>query len=238
MAASYAREGNIMKRIIIAASLLIISLAFFNPASGNTFEDDFGDGDFDGWEIHSFRGDESEWSVRNRKLISRCPSQWSSLLSIGETEWRNYSIEFDAKMMEIIDGSFHSIGLGLRVQDKYNMVWCGIGKGGARDAWIQVWNGGVSQISWNRDFIFTKKQWYHLKGVAIGKDFEFYIDNELVAALSNSRFPTGHLHLHASGCVAYFDNVVITRHNVPDNTTYAVSSPGKSTTSWGQVRIR
>jgi hypothetical protein len=227
-----------MKRVIVTTSLIMIALVFSSPARAEIYKDDFGDGDFDGWKILNFRGDKSEWTVKNGRLTSRCPNLWSSVLLIGEPEWRNYSIEFDAKMVEIIDDSINAIGLGLRVQDGFNTVWCAIGKGAAREAWIQVWNGGLVQVSWNRDFIFRQKQWYRLRGVANENNFEFYVDGELLASLSSSRFPTGRLDLHASGCVANFDNVVITRHDIPDNTSYAVSSSGKLAASWGQVRSR
>ena len=78
-------------------------------------------------------------------------------------------------------------------------------------------------------------RWYHLKGIAHEDNFELYIDGELMASMSDSRFPTGRVGLQANGCLANFDNVIITGDDVPDNTA-AVSASGKLATTWGQLR--
>jgi hypothetical protein len=183
-------------------------------------------------------GGVSEWKVENGVAICRRPPDLASCLIFGEEEWRNYSIECDAKMMEKLGTDHPAIGLDLRESNNNkDVVWClahEVWQSGLIWAWI---NDQSVKQSVRKPFNFKLDHWYHIKAVANEDNFEFYIDGELMASLSDDRFPTGRVDINACGCVAHFDNVVITGDDVPDNTGKAVvSSSGKLATTWGQLR--
>jgi hypothetical protein len=217
---------------ILSICLLVVS------AQAGTFRDDFEDGNLDGWgEILNYGGGTSEWKVDNGVLTCRRPFDGSSLLFFGKKEWKNYSVELDSKMVQALS-AFRSIGLDLRVQDEFNTVWCAIGGwNGANNVFIQVWFNNNPLNQPNKGFNLELNQWYHLKGIAKDNNFEFYVDGELQVSFSDSHFLTGRIDLDTNGCLAYFDNVVITGDDVPDSLS-AVVSQDKLTTSWGQMKSR
>ena len=221
-----------------AASLLVMALMISLPAWAGTYVENFDDGDLDSWGIFDFLGGVSEWKVEDGILICRRPSAPSSTLLYGEEDWGNYSIECDAKMVEPI-ANFHAIALDLRVSNignvnSINDIYCVVTKEGRAVIWAYL-NGNEVGASAQKALNFQLDHWYHLKAVTDGNNFEFYIDGELVASLSDSQHPTGRVGLAVNGAVAHFDNLVITGDDVPDNTA-AVSLSGKLATTWGQLR--
>ena len=126
--------------------------------------------------------------------------------------------------------------MDLRLQDASNGVWCSL-RGGVNSANIVVWANDNSAKSEIKPFAFELDRWYRLKGVANDDNVEFYVDGELVASLSDSHFSTGYVDLDVNGSLAYFDNVVITGDDIPDNSS-AVFALGKLATTWGQLRKR
>jgi hypothetical protein len=224
------KGGKIMRHmaVIFALCLLVMS------ARAGTFRDDFEDGNLDGWgKVLNLGGGISEWKVEDGVLICRRPSDPSTFLLFGEKDWKNYSIEFDARMVEVLS-NWHSIGMDLRLQDVSNGVWVAI-SGGVNTANIVVWANNNFAEQETKPFAFELNRWYRLKGVANDDTFEFYVDGELMVSLSDSHFPTGYVDLDTNGCLAHFDNVVITGDDVPDNSA-AVWYSGKLAVTWGQIR--
>ena len=180
----------------------------------------------------------AEWKVVDGVLTARNEVSSGSGLLFGKDDWRNYTIECDAKIVEpIVD--LHNASLGLRMlwrnSSDFNYIWC-LPSPPWGTALIWSWlNGNDSRQSAQKPFKHEVNRWYRLKGVADEDKFELYIDGELMASLSDSRFPTGRVGLQTNGCLSNFDNVVITGDDVPDNVT-AVSISGKLATTWGQLR--
>ena len=158
------------------------------------------------------------------------------MLFFGADDWRNYTIECDAKIVEPIV-NLHNTSLGLR------MLWRNSSDSnyfGVYQVHLEEWlciNFKDSMQSAQKPFKQEINRWYRLKGVAHEDSFEFYIDGELMASMSDARFPKGKPMLQANGCLANFDNAIITGDDVPDNTA-AVSASGKMATTWGQLRSR
>lgn len=229
-----------MKRNMFRASLLVMALMISLPAWAGTYVETFDDGDFDGWEI--VEGWDavgaSEWNVVDGVATCRNGSTYGSMLFFGEDDWRNYTIECDARIAEPIV-NLHNTSLGLRMlwrnSSDFNYIWC-LPSPAWGTALIWSWlNGNGLGQSAQKPFKQEVNRWYHLKGVADEDNFRFYIDGELMASLSDSQFPTGRPGLQTNGCLSNFDNVVITGDDVPDNVT-AISIPGKLATTWGRVR--
>ena len=221
-----------MRYILFASLLCLLAIS----AQAGTFVDDFEDGNLDGWgEVLNLGGGISEWKVEDGILTCRRPSDPSTFLLFGEKDWKNYTIEFDARMVEKLS-NYHAIGMDLRLQNTANGVWCAL-RGGANTANIVVWANNNFAKQDTKPFAFELNRWYRLKGVANDDSFEFYVDGELVASLSDSNFSTGYVDLDANGCLAHFDNVVITGDDVPDSSSLAaISASGKLAATWGQIR--
>lgn len=218
--------------------LVILSLCLLiTSAQAGTFRDDFDDGNFDGWEILNFPcTGQSKWEVKDGVLWCEVRSICSAALVFGDNEWRNYSIECDARMLERFPNNMNTIGLDLRVMVPNNgsVVWLYASPGTAA---IETWQSlQLMKKSVVKAFDLQLNKWYRLKGVVNEDNFEFYIDGVLMAFLSESRFPTGHVGLDIQTCAAEFDNVVIIGDDVPDNSQASVSNQGKLASLWGQMR--
>ncbi len=226
-----------MKRVAAATFLSLIAL----PIWAGIFADNFDDGDFNGWEIWDSGRPGSEWRVKDGVLTCWRMIARGSDLYFGEEGWRNYTIECDAKIVEAL-GAFYAIGFDLRLSDMdnvmdFSLVRCMAGFT-VQEAYIWPWiHGlevrGLGSKAWDLHL----DRWYRLKGIANDDNFEFYIDGKLAASLSDSRFPTGRVAIFAIGCVAHFDNVIITGTDVPGNANIAAVSPlGKLASKWGQLK--
>ena len=152
----------------------------------------------------------------------------------------NYTIECDAKIVEPIV-NLHNTSLGLRMlwsnSSDFNYIWC-LPSPAWGTALIWPWlNGQGLGTSAQKPFKQEMDRWYHLKAVADEENFEFYIDGELMASLSDPRFQTCCVMLQTNACLSHFDNVIITGDDIPDNTA-AVSASGKMATTRGQLRSR
>ena len=225
-----------MRHILVTFAMCFLAIS----AYPGTYVETFDDGDFGDLDIYNYGGGISEWKVEDGILICRRPVSMTSTLLYGEENWGNYSIECDARIVEPI-ANLYSIGLDLRVSNidnasSINDVWCLAGNQGVVYIWAWL-NGNSAVQSPQKAFHLQLNRWYHLKAIANENEFEFYIDGELMASLSDSRFPSGRVGLAVTGSVSHLDNVVITGDDVPDNNVEtAVSSSGKLATTWGQLR--
>ena len=88
-------------------------------------------------------------------------------------------------------------------------------------------------------FLTKLNTWYHLESTMEGDDFRFYVDGVLVDSFRSDRLPVGRVGFCIGGCVAEFDNVVISGPDVPDigpSGYLSVAPAGKLTTAWGRVK--
>lgn len=222
-----------MKCIATALTFCLLVLA----AQAETFTDDFEDGDLDGWEVVNTKGGASEWKAEDGVLQCTRSDIWITNLVFGQEEWRNYTIEFDARMVERLHHNWYGIGIDLRLTGELNLVWCAVGDS-AKWAFIEVWHDGNAPVKHlDRGFDLELDRWYHLKGVANEDNFEFYIDDELIVSLSDASLPSGRIGLSAGGCVAQFDNVtIVTGEEAPGQTTLAVSSSDRFALTWADIK--
>ncbi|MFC1713844.1 hypothetical protein ACFL6S_09255 [Candidatus Poribacteria bacterium] len=121
-------------------------------------------------------------------------------------------------------------------KENYDLVYCDLGGWGKWHAFLEVYINNANVKKSAKAFNFEHDRWYRFKQVANGDNFEFYIDGELMASLSDTHLPTGPVSIAASGCLAHFDNVVITEDDVPDDTNSAASSSDKLAASWGSIK--
>lgn len=225
-----------MRYVVVTFALCLLVVS----AHAGTYVETFDDGDLAGWEFVEGLSavGQSEWKVVDGVATCRNGAVAGSILFFGEDDWRNYTIECDARVVEPI-ANLYNTSLGLRMlwtnSTDFNYIWC-LPSPPWGAALIWSWfNGNGSGQSARKPFEHEINRWYRLKGVAHEDSFELYIDGELMASMSDSRFPTGRPGLQANGCLANFDNVVISGDDVPDSTA-AVSTSGKMATRWGRLR--
>jgi len=187
--------------------------------------ENFDDGNFDGWEIFDGGKPGSQWTVEDGVLTCRRELFWISDLLFGEEDWRNYTIECDAKMVEPL-GEEAYIAFDLRLMntdildgkldnDSVSTVIDFHRQEASISSWI---DNEMSEISEIKAIDFELARLYRLKAVVHEDTFEFYIDGRLVASYTDDRFPTGRVGLFVAACEAQFDNIIITGDDVPDNT--------------------
>ena len=225
-----------MKRVEVTTTLALCLLLTWAigasyTAQAGTYVENFDDGDFDGWEI--FEGGEpgSEWTVEDGVLTCRREILWISELLFGEEDWRNYTIECDAKMVEPLGDELCFMGFDFRIVGTDivdglldNDDVCSVVEFFGQEASISAWiNNEFSGTSESKGIDFELDRWYRFKAVAHEDTFEFYIDGRLVASYTDDRFPTGRIGFFVAACEAQFDNVIITGDDVPDNTDSMVA---------------
>ena len=84
-------------------------------------------------------------------------------------------------------------------------------------------------------------EWYKIKVVAKGEDFEFYINDELIAEWSDDKLKSGKVGVRTYSSVSHFDNVLITGSGIPASKGEpgaAVDSASKLATTWGNIKTR
>jgi hypothetical protein len=207
-----------MRYVVFAFALCLLVVS----AYAGTYVENFDDGDYDGWEIFDGGEPGSKWTVEDGVLTCRREIVWGTAAIFGKEDLRNCTIEFDAKLVEPL-AELYAIGFELRLADadsaeSFDSVWC-IASFAWQEAWIWPWfNGEEAGGSEHKTVDLNLGRWYRFKGVAHEDTFEFYIDGRFVASLTDPRFSMGRVDLIANGCVAQFDNVIITGDDVPDNT--------------------
>jgi hypothetical protein len=203
-----------MKYVVAIFALCLLVLS----AQAGTYVENFDDGDFDGWEIFDGGEPGAEWTIEDGVLTCRREILWITDLLFGEEDWRNYTIECDARMIEPLGEDLCLMGFDLRVvgtdivdgqldNDDVSPVAGYL----AQQAWISAWiDNEFSGESEYKDIDFELSRWYRFKAVVHEDTFQFYIDERLVASYTDDRFPTGRLGLFVAACEAQFDNVIIT----------------------------
>ena len=198
-----------MKGTMVTLSFLMIIMISL-PVFAGTYVENFDDGNLDGWEIFDAGEPGSQWTVVDGVLTCNRETIWMSDLLFGEEDWRNYSIECDARIVEPLDEITDNhcalvIGFDLRVtypeddESKPTDVTC-LASGSDKSSFI--WpglNGEFLDQTPASDFDFELGRWYRLKGVAHEDTFEFYIDGRLVASYTDDRIKTGRVGVMAAG---------------------------------------
>ena len=161
------------------------------------FEDNFDDGNLNGWTIKS-----GSWDVVDGQL--RCIASHDARIIAGDGTWEDYSISAD---LASISGSVDVGILGRLLNEAHNyqgQLW-------NEKARIKVWDEDWSDIT-AESFPATNDIWYNLRLEFRGTNVKLYINNLLAAIAEDTMYQNGKIGLRcASNSQAYFDNVVVTR---------------------------
>lgn len=110
-----------MKLIVIVSAILLLTL----PAWAGTFLADFDKGNLNEWQEFNMRNaPDGTWKIINDELHAVSPDAAIRLLTIGDETWRDYTIEFDVKLLRKRDRG--NITVAARITGDW-AAWCMIG---------------------------------------------------------------------------------------------------------------
>ena len=230
----------------LAFTTFLVSLFTMSSLAG-TFRDDFEDGNLDGWlEIFAKNPEASVWKAQDGVLIGRRISGWGADLVIGDTTWEDYTIECDMGITERLPNEFgdkfHYAGVmgRTRAENKIEKDSLGftLNLKESPTIWSYLWVNQVFSHNVQTPINVKLSVWHHLKSVIEGNNFKCYIDEDLVSQFSSAAIPTGQVGITIGGCVAEYDNVIVTGDKVPDvgPSGFAVTSKCKLATLWNQIK--
>jgi len=226
-----------MKLTIIVSFVFL----FVTPVFAGTLRDDFSDGDTEGWMRFTTGGTSlPNWHVENGRLVCRRSNGYGAQLVIGDVSWKDYTIECDVKLTEMIPSQFAYNMAGVVVYCNNGDRLSGYYFGDFQKA-MSFW-----AYEYDHNFLFNQAQafpislrkWYRMKVEAKGKKYSLKIDGKKIHQFTGTRFESGRVGVGLGGAEAHFDNVIITGNDVPNvgPSGYAVHPKAKLTTTWGRLR--
>ena len=110
-----------MKLIAIGSAIFLLTL----PAWSGTLLEDFNNGNLDDWhEFNMHNAPKGTWKIVNDELHAVSPDAAIRLLTIGDETWRDYTIEFDVKLLR--KRGRGNITVAARMSGDW-AAWCMIG---------------------------------------------------------------------------------------------------------------
>ena len=161
------------------------------------------------------------------------PTVWS----IGELDWRAYSLSCRAKLVKAKDKPA-SFGLILHQRWEASSFYiCEIFYL-SKTVYITKYTGRASTLG-EFDFAAKLNRWYALTASIDSRGkLKFQIDDEVFTVTDKNPIKSGKAGLIVSGAQARFDDVKITGSNIPDGGpgTLPVEPSGKLAITWGKLK--
>ena len=246
-----------MKFALIIALLFLLTC----PVWAGTFLETFDGKKLDGWkEIWVDKGP-AIWEVDDGELHAESREDFIHLLTTGDSTWQDYTMELDVKPLKK-----HGIGgifIAVRVNETW-LVYCSIYDPviiRGDDPPVQERRVGCYATGLHRPLpplailisephpLLRLNRWYHLKLSVEGDIFTFWIDDEQIMPPTKllifrgidvfadfPDFQTGGVGFGLWNYTAIFDNITVTGDSVPNGGNFDVTSQGKLTTTWAQLK--
>ncbi len=224
-----------MKYTMIGLTLFLM----ISSASAGTLTDDFSDRNMNEWTKDG-RGNHREWRLENGELIIESNFSLNGF-SIGEVTWKDYTVGVSLKIVKHrpFQGLREGAALSFRATDVDNSYYFGLVTLGLnpKQAEIFYFNKEVgNQSILSKLFAWEMDTWYDLKVTVKGNRLEFYINEELVLALTHDLFTAGKVGLGVGNSVtAHFDNFFVIGDDIPD-LNLSVSPKSKAVNTWGKIK--
>lgn len=171
-----------MKLTVIGSAILLLIF----PAWAGTFLENFDNGNLDEWQEFNMRNaPDGTWKIINDELHGISPDAAIRLLTIGDKTWRDYTIEFDVKLLR--KRGRGNITIAARITGDW-AAWCMMGD--------DPFGGNISMVAYSagnfRDpspfIIFDSKphqplnmkEWSKLKLEVEGNMLNFWINGNHV----------------------------------------------------------
>ena len=226
--------------VVCASLILLLSPSAF------ALIDDFEDGRDDGWKVvqGDWAVDDGEYRQSDQVWTTTATNETYHRSYFGDVNWSDYTVEVDV----IIDGPGELApiaGIFVRVTQKSDEGTyyffridtrpdCGPGAVESPNNNFSGENGGKMEGGVDPEFVALEENEveYHLKVVAEGDHFMYYIDDDLILDITDDvdPFMNGAVGLGTFNCGASFDNFVVNGQGI------SVSSEGKLTSCWGMLK--
>lgn len=208
---------KVTNRVLITLFISILALSFFYKKEAlafDTFQDNFNDGNADGWQIiRNPCG--SDWLVENNKYgirINRSCVTETIPVGLNIPSSVSYSFEVDMTMAQTVNMDRNFV---FKYKDPEN--WYGIHTIGSSVYLQKVVNGGEYRLpNWHFSYGFVDNETYRFKIEIRLNEYKVYINNTLYNVVTDSvpTFPNFSAGLQASAggistSEVWFDNVVI-----------------------------
>jgi len=231
-----------IKQIIV--NVLFVCLILSSSAIAGTWRDDFEDGDFQGWkQEHPWAQDPDPniWKIVDGELNCKRGDWNSTILITGEPEWKDYTIEYDVKLLEDFGlGDVDFIARYKGPVGTQGIYVCFGDAFGAPAAFAQRFPGDVRTIK-PFDPLELKK-WYHLKLEVKGRNFNLLLNHKSILEFQDDVVKEGAVGIGLANYIAQFDNVQINGPDVPDYKPktwkdLSVQACSKLAVTWGGIKI-
>jgi len=241
-------RGNIMIKnyfVSLIASVIIV----VTSASAGTWKIDFENGNLDDWEIIKAEelrkvnpawGDlgvileEKAWSFENGILVGNNMGG-ADFIAIGDTSWKDYSVQTNIKVLEAIAVAQHGASIYLRFDDINHLYGAGIVPLFIPRVVVLAYPKRASP--WITLLLPVKlNTWYRLKMVVKDTHFEVYLDDALIGAFDDDTVASGRVGLAIFKVHAQFDDVIIEGDEIPEGGPYAIEAKNKTATTWGKMK--
>ncbi|MFC1718262.1 hypothetical protein ACFL6S_31690 [Candidatus Poribacteria bacterium] len=224
----------VVKRQIIAA-IFISSLLWISQwtSLAGTFSDNFDDGDLIGWKANIATG----ISVVGGKLQFKGAD--SLIVKVGEPLWKGYSLKARTKIVEFVRGGWFSIRtLQNNTGDPTGYYEFHLSQS---EIIVALYVNNRRVESFRVPTAIEEKIWYSVRISPSKGKMSFYLDEVLIAQLTDVGL-SGYMDMCSTkGTHVYVDDVTISGPNIPDTglsgpNSFAVPARSKLITTWGRVK--
>lgn len=216
----------------------LIPFLLITSTWAGTLTDDFSDRNMNEWTKGGM-GNHQGWRLENGELILESNASLNGF-GIGEVTWKDYTVGVSLKIVKhhALQWSREAAVLATRGTDVSNSYYLGLGTLGLnpKQAEIFYFKDGGNQSILSKPFAWEMDTWYDLKVTVKGNRLEFYINEELVLALTHDLFTAGKVGLGVGNSVtAHFDNFFVIGDDIPD-LNLSVSPKSKAVNTWGKIK--
>ena len=241
-----------MKFTLIVAALFLLSFSGWAGTFIEIFNNDLED-----WqELVQQDKKPGSWEIMDRELHAVSTDAWIRLLTIGNKEWQDYTIEVDVKPIQKHGGA--SIVIAARIKGPW-LLLCEVGDrlGNGWDIFCRTtdFRTNVSTLLYTGAHPLLKlEDWATLKLSVKGEIFTFWINDEKITETGDDfvfahagqaiarkvnrldGFLTGGAGFGLANYTASFDNLIITGEDIPDKGKLSVTPREKLATTWGTLK--
>lgn len=196
--------------LVVLAVLVLVALGRLTYAQpGVLFQDDFNDGNADGWYVL-----EGDWRVVNYEYIDdRVGAGYRmDVTTVGSPGWADYVYEAQV-LVEQREG-----GLAFRVSDDSRSGYMTTIRPHLQDALLmKAWDfPSMSHVYLDQvAFSASYNTWYTMKVVVEGSNMTVYVDDQPILSATDAEFAAGKIGLYQVKSIARYDNVLVTALESP-----------------------
>jgi hypothetical protein len=200
-----------MKKVVVLAGVIILLVIGVGvnaiPGRSILLQDDFNDGDNNGWTVH-----QGDWQVINGEYVygANGISDIDGVTASGDSSWKDYDFESRFKLLEGDDqvyflfrfSNFNTFqfydGYTLqRIADRWAVL-----RWSASQPWVLVaQEQGSSTINTG--------EWYDVRIEVNGDHFKIFVNKKLIIDAYDSAHPNGRIGFRGDVSKIAFDDVVV-----------------------------